>query len=254
MSRLMIILGIVFLALGAAIAVVGIANPGQMQIRGLSMDSAGLLLMTGMISMGLGGVIDAVMNRGGTRTVAMTDEVAAEPVVVATIETPAAVIVEEALAPATAEAEQPSRIRFRGFGRKSGADAASASASATAGAATTIVAATVSDSGRSSVDDTINALEKAKQDIANALGGVERITASPPPVVSEPEPAGIEEAVVEEEAAADDGELYVVEEKIIRGRPARILSDDTVEAETEEGWMRFENIEHLNEYLDAAEA
>jgi hypothetical protein len=34
-------------------------------------------------------------------------------------------------------------------------------------------------------------------------------------------------------------------------RPARILSDGTVEAETDEGWMRFENLEHLDEYLDA---
>jgi hypothetical protein len=29
------------------------------------------------------------------------------------------------------------------------------------------------------------------------------------------------------------------------------LSDNTVEAETDEGWMRFENVEHLEEYLDA---
>ena len=50
-----------------------------------------------------------------------------------------------------------------------------------------------------------------------------------------------------------EGELFVVEEKIIRGRPSRILSDDTVEAETDEGWMRFENLEHLNEYLDSIE-
>ena len=60
----------------------------------------------------------------------------------------------------------------------------------------------------------------------------------------------------EEEPAADeeaDEDLYVVEEKVIRGRPARILSDDTVEAETDEGWMRFENLEHLNEYLDSVE-
>jgi hypothetical protein len=30
-----------------------------------------------------------------------------------------------------------------------------------------------------------------------------------------------------------------------------VLSDGTVEAETDEGWMRFENLEHLEEYLDA---
>ena len=50
-----------------------------------------------------------------------------------------------------------------------------------------------------------------------------------------------------------EGQLYVIEERIIRNREARILSDGTVEAETDEGWMRFENLEHLNEYLDATE-
>ena len=49
----------------------------------------------------------------------------------------------------------------------------------------------------------------------------------------------------------EEGQLYVVEERFIRMRPARILSDGTVEAETDEGWMRFENLEHLDEYLDA---
>jgi hypothetical protein len=41
---------------------------------------------------------------------------------------------------------------------------------------------------------------------------------------------------------------------VVRGRAARILSDGTVEAETDEGWMRFENMEHLEEYLDATAA
>jgi hypothetical protein len=49
-------------------------------------------------------------------------------------------------------------------------------------------------------------------------------------------------------------ELYVVEERVIAGKPARILSDGTVEAETDEGWMRFENFEHLQEYTDAMRA
>jgi hypothetical protein len=70
--------------------------------------------------------------------------------------------------------------------------------------------------------------------------------------------ADSEEAPPDDEIAAegevvDDGLLYVVEERIIRRHPARILSDGTVEAETAEGWMRFENLEHLDEYLDAVE-
>ena len=83
------------------------------------------------------------------------------------------------------------------------------------------------------VSETIAALEKAKSDINAALAG------------SAPEPAEKEKAEAEAE------QLFVVEERVIRGRPARILSDGTVEAETDEGWMRFENLEHLDEYLDA---
>ena len=83
------------------------------------------------------------------------------------------------------------------------------------------------------VSETIAALEKAKSDINAALAG------------SAPEP------VEEEKAEAEAEQLFVVEERVIRGRPARILSDGTVEAETDEGWMRFENLEHLDEYLDA---
>ncbi len=45
--------------------------------------------------------------------------------------------------------------------------------------------------------------------------------------------------------------LYVVEVREIAGKQARVLSDGTVEAETDEGWMRFENPEHLEEYVAA---
>ena len=65
------------------------------------------------------------------------------------------------------------------------------------------------------------------------------------------EPVAEVEIAESEVAVEEEGQLYVVEERIIRARPARILSDGTVEAETDEGWMRFENLEHLDEYLDA---
>ena len=63
-------------------------------------------------------------------------------------------------------------------------------------------------------------------------------------------------AVIAEEGGEPTGEdlLYVVEQRVIRGRPARILSDGTIEAEMDEGWLRFENRAHLDEYLDALEA
>ena len=65
------------------------------------------------------------------------------------------------------------------------------------------------------------------------------------------EPASMEEG---SEPAGEEDLLYVVEQRVIRGRPARILSDGTIEAEMDEGWLRFENREHLDEYLDALEA
>lgn len=56
---------------------------------------------------------------------------------------------------------------------------------------------------------------------------------------------------LQEDAAADHPALYVVEERLFRGKQARVLSDGTIEAETAEGWMRFEDFDHLEEYLDA---
>ncbi len=87
------------------------------------------------------------------------------------------------------------------------------------------------------VGETIRALEQAKTGIQQAFGDQPAAAQSP-----------AEESPAAEEASE---QLYVVEERTIRSHPARILSDGTVEAETDEGWMRFENLEHLDEYLDA---
>jgi hypothetical protein len=96
--------------------------------------------------------------------------------------------------------------------------------------------------------DTIKALEQARQKIEQAFepksapaGEAAAATAAP------------DAGEASEEPDVVPGQLYVVEERFIRMRPARILSDGTVEAETGEGWMRFENLEHLDEYLDAME-
>ncbi len=67
----------------------------------------------------------------------------------------------------------------------------------------------------------------------------------------------VEEVREHGSAAAGEAEvvseenLYVVEVREIAGKQARVLSDGTVEAETDEGWMRFENPEHLEEYVAA---
>lgn len=131
--------------------------------------------------------------------------------------------------------EKPATPKFTGFGKKTGAAAVAAEASAA-------VAETAAAS-KTSVADTVAALEQAKTDIAVALGVEPQKAAPEVSVAAAPEP--------EEKTEAADGELYVVEEKVIRGRPARVLSDGTVEAETDDGWMRFENLEHLDEYLEA---
>jgi hypothetical protein len=98
--------------------------------------------------------------------------------------------------------------------------------------------------------DTIKALEQARQKIEQAFEP-RTATADERHEAAAPEAEPAEEASEQPEVVP--GQLYVVEERFIRMRPARILSDGTVEAETEEGWMRFENLEHLDEYLDATE-
>jgi hypothetical protein len=128
-----------------------------------------------------------------------------------------------------------------------------ATAAATSIAAGAAAASGISSTGATgkSVAETLDALEQAKTEIRQAF---ER-TPDRAPVVEEDENMPGPEDEFEDDAddvEGRDGELYVVEEMNVRGRPARLLSDGTVEAETEEGWMRFENTEHLNEYLDAA--
>ena len=136
--------------------------------------------------------------------------------------------------PAEAAAEKPATPKFTGFGKKPAAAPEVKEVVAEPDAA---------PAPKVSVADTISALEQAKSDIAVALGVETHQPSTPVPA-----PANTEASAAE---AASSTELFVVEEKVIRGRPARILSDGTVEAETDEGWMRFENLEHLDEYLEA---
>ncbi len=121
--------------------------------------------------------------------------------------------------PAAEEAASAKVSRFPSFARRM--DETTTTAATTLAKAEEVVTP--------AVKETITALEQAKTDLEAALGG----TGTP--------------------AATAEGELYVVEDKVVRGHAARILSDGTVEAETDEGWMRFENLEHLDEYLDAVE-
>ncbi len=220
MSKLMSVLGIILLAVGLAIGLLEIANPGHLQGMGVNLDTSVSLIVGGVLAIGLGGVIAALER--GTLTVPGYEET--------TTEAEVAVTEEVETSPGEA-AEKPSRkILFPSFGRRAAATAAAAGEAA-------------AEDAPPSVQQTIDALEQAKQDIKGALGGMETILPETNAAESKSDSASDEPA---------EGELYVIEEKTIRGRPARILSDNTVEAETDEGWMRFENIDHLNEYLDAA--
>ena len=231
MAKLMWIAGILLVAAGVALGLMIFFSPASIISWGMTADTATLLLVGGILSLGLGSVID------GLGAVA-----AARPA-------PA----ESAYAPSAIPA----------FGRKA------AETTTVAAAAVTVEEAVETVSPQ--VKETIDALEQATQDLKQAFDE-KPVSAPPPPAAAEPVQAKLlpepepepeaEEAPVEdqatadadepaEEEAVDDGQLYVVEERTIRSRPARILSDGTVEAETDEGWMRFENLEHLDEYLDA---
>ena len=60
MSKLMIVLGILAVAIGVAVGVLGYVAPGQMQVVGLTAEVAALFLMGGILAVGLGGVIDVL--------------------------------------------------------------------------------------------------------------------------------------------------------------------------------------------------
>ena len=237
MSKLMIILGIIVAAAGAVLGALIYVSPGEMQVRGLTYDVASVLLVGGLGLVGLGGVIAAL-----EKTTAATRE-----------------------------------LRDWLTGQDGGQAAAAATAAATAIAADAATSEFSTDAGtpppftvptpeppssvskfeklveesRVSTDravaetrETIAAIDKANDELKQALGDESEPAAEPPPA---PAP----EAAAEVTEEAEDTQLFVVEERLIRGRPARVLSDGTVEAETDDGWMRFENLEHLEEYLDA---
>jgi hypothetical protein len=242
MSKLMWLLGILLAAAGIALALMTTFSPGKMQAYGILPDTAAILFVGGVLSLGLGGVIDAL--RAGGRVVQRA-EAMGEQVKGAQTEIEIDPVAD------TVEEKAPFQIPTR-FGRKAASvTAVTAAVVANSGSAT-------AETAKSSVADTIAALDEAKADIKKALGGMDSMTATNDhPELSDNAPvepsAPVKATTVEEDIVEADPELYVVEEKIIRGRPARILSDETVEAETDEGWMRFENLEHLNEYIDSTE-
>ncbi len=264
MSKIMTIAGIILLAIGLALGLVGLVNPARLGALFLTLDTATTLIVGGILAAGLGGVIAALER--GVPSIAKTDAIVDQAPLAGSrgrmdeaIRAAAAKI--EATAPPVSLPDFPDLRGARSEGAAAAATALGAAAGAVSLGEKTIPE--IATSASTSVADTINALERAKSDMRAAFGGNGGSTspvsalkpATPPnPSVAIPpphdEPEDEEPAAAEVEATGPNGELYVVEEKTIRGRPARILSDGTVEAETDEGWMRFENLEHLNEYLD----
>jgi hypothetical protein len=249
MSKMLQAFGAVFLIAGVALAVMIFAAPGQMQVLALTPEVAAIFLVGGPLALGLGSLLEA---QG-------TDVVGSSAI---SAERPAAA---ESVAMKPVNWNKP----VESEPAKTAAATAAAGAAVVAGAAAAKIDPAKASPG---VVDTINALEQAKTDIAMALGieqspkekekpafsvvppAAEKI--EKPAVIVTPPAASVTPAATVSSAATDDDEaddpdLYVVEEKVIRGRPARVLSDGTVEAETDEGWMRFENLEHLDEYLEA---
>jgi hypothetical protein len=207
------VLGVIFAAAGVALAIMVMTQPGLMQVYGLTLEVAAIAIVGGALAAGLGGVINAL------------DAVLAQP------------------HDDHHHHHAPSAAVVGGAVAATAATAAAAVESVAEKATTEVKVA--AETAKSTVSETVAALEKAKDDITVALGGDKKPEEPPPVKVEEVKESS------EEEEGTDDDTLYVVEEKTIRGRPARILSDGTVEAETDEGWMRFENMEHLDEYLDA---
>jgi hypothetical protein len=257
MAMLMRLCGIVFGAVGFALVVMSIAQPSEMQVYGLTPETGAILLVGGVLSLGLSSLIERS--------------------------------VPSHVADAAPDFTNIRPMRGAADLIRPAAATAGAAVLAETEATKQVSAETISETlsgAKSTVSETIEALEQAKSDIRAALGGAESFdipdrkpeisvpdVPSPLPVkidvnadvpepepiavVPEPVPAETETSLVTEEypedsdsEAAGEPGLFVVEEQTVRGRPARLLSDGTVEAETDEGWMRFENLEHLNEYLD----
>jgi hypothetical protein len=229
MSKLMIILGIIAAAAGAVIGALIYVSPGQMQVLGLTSEVAATMLVGGLGLIGFGGVIAALDKVAGA-TQGLRAWLSGQDNGQTTAGATATTVSE--FSPVTAT-PPPFPVPTPVVETQTSVSKIDA-----------LIEESKHETNRAVAKsrETIAAIDKANNEIKEALG------------VPEPEatpPAAPEPAAEEAEAEAEDTQLFVVEERLIRGRPARVLSDGTVEAETDDGWMRFENLEHLEEYLDA---
>jgi hypothetical protein len=246
MSKLMIILGIIVAAAGAVTGALAIhVSPGQMQVLGLTPEVSAVLLIGGLGLIGIGGVIGAV-DRATAATRGLRDLLSGQDTALTGPGSSPAVVSEFST---TTLSPPPFPVPTPPTDLPSPASKLDA-----------LIKESRAETGRAvaEIKETGAAIDKAKSSLEQVLTGSPPV--EPPPIPPQPEaepPAAdvtVAEATTETSEAGDEGEdtqLFVVEERLIRGRPARVLSDGTVEAETDDGWMRFENLEHLEEYLDA---
>ena len=251
MSKIMSIIGIVLVAVGLAIGLLGLFRAGEMQVLGLTYEVAAILLAGGILTIGIGALINAVEESTAAARELMRFAASGRPAVSASEDRTGGGVASDGFTAGAAlkDLGEPVPPPRRELDRSliSPREKAEAIASETKVVADRALSVT-----KEHASETIAALEKAKDDISKSLN-------LSPPRIDEPAPAAKEppvqepdpEAEAEAEAEGDEEQLFVVEERMIRGRPSRVLSDGTVEAETDEGWMRFENLEHLEEYLDA---
>ncbi len=255
MKALIYILAILLMAAGIAVGLVSVLSPGQV-VLGLDLHLGGSLFAGGVVALGLAGVITAL--DGVRKHLARLTKASAGPAggggakrdnVAASAKPakPAADLAPEAVAgvAAVAAAKTPS------------SDADQPSQAEVAEIAAVAGARETSTGLREETDKDGAEEEAAEAEDKGDKTAIAKEAEAEPEKAAEPEEAdeaGAEDAEAEiSEEEFEVGDLYVVEERTIHGRPARLLSDGTVEAETDEGWMRFENLEHLEEYTAAVE-
>jgi len=249
-------ISIALIAAGVAVGLMVLTNAANVVI-GLTLDTAAVLVSGGFIVLGLASVTAALF--------AVVDAIeAARRPSAAGAQPPEHAYVPPAAAPVTAASATFAAAAATGAAASSAAGSAYATGTAEAEAPPAWRSATyeqdIEPEPSRLADDSAETGAPGGSEEAEAAVEVigETVVAASPghagDLVDRAYEASEELAEDEPPPSEDEDALYVVEETVVRGRAARVLSDGTVEAETDEGWMRFENMEHLEEYLDATAA
>ncbi len=259
MKALLFLVGLVFVVAGVATGVVSQMDYGNALI-GLNLGLAATLLVGGFVLMGLSSALGAISGLANTASQGLssgsTTNVRQESGRDDDMPFPAATAAVGATAGAASLAIG-SALNKTGESVDAAVDKVAEVANEAKEKAAEVVE-NATDTVGDLADKTIDTADSAIDDVAEAADAAkDAATESVVEATSESD-SSEDEAADQPETEGDDGEngdqLYIVEEVEIRGKAARVLSDNTVEAETAEGWMRFENIEHLEEYLDAMDA